>query len=184
MANAADQLRATLSQAFESMRWIVEGLTDDEYFNEPVTRCWSVRRRADAGPGWGTGDWICEDAWPQPDPLPVTTIAWRLVHTCAWTDVYRDWTFGDAKLRLADIEVAGSAGDALDWLGDSQEDFAAHVASLTDTELDDVRPAHWGALLPIGDLVGSIAVEHIHHGAEIGVLRDLYRGSARIQPLP
>jgi hypothetical protein len=38
--------------------------------------------------------------------------------------------------------------------------------------------------LPSRRLVLGIAVEHIHHGAEIGLLRDLRRGHARVQPPP
>ena len=70
--------------------------------------CWSVRRREDAGKAWGTGDWVCEDAWPPPDPLPLTTIAWWLAHLAAWTDVYRSWTFEDQRLDLRDVDVLGA----------------------------------------------------------------------------
>ena len=42
--------------------------------------------------------------------LPVTTIAWRVIHLAAWTDIYRDWTFGDTRPRLGDFEVPGDAG--------------------------------------------------------------------------
>ncbi|WP_018534897.1 MULTISPECIES: hypothetical protein [unclassified Streptomyces] len=48
------------------------GLTDEEYFWQPVPDCWTVH----AGPGRPdqgrlTIDWAC----PAPDPAPVTTIA-------------------------------------------------------------------------------------------------------------
>ena len=89
-------LRTQLQRAFHAALGDVEGLDDGEYFWEPVTGCWSVRRRGEAERGWGTGEWVCEDVWPPPAPLPVTTIAWRLVHLCAWTDVYRSYAFEDA----------------------------------------------------------------------------------------
>ena len=48
------------------------GLTRDEYLWEPVSGCWTVREIADGV----RADW----ADPDPDPPPVTTIAWRLWH--------------------------------------------------------------------------------------------------------
>jgi hypothetical protein len=176
----ADALRGALGVAFASSRWQVENLTDDEYFWEPVSECWAVRKREDAATqGWGTGEWVCEDPWPHPDPPPVTNIGWRLVHLCAWTDVYRDWTFGDAKLALPDMEVPSSAGAAVQWLHDAQRRFSLAVRGLDDADLTQLRPAHFGGELPVQWLVGAIAREHTHHGAEIGVLRDLRRGVAR-----
>lgn len=168
-----------MRHAFDSSCRLTEGLTDDEYFWEPVPSCWSVRPRDRAGPGWGVGYWVCEDPWPHPDPPPVTTIAWRLVHLCAWTDVYRDWTFGVARLRLPSLEVPGSAQAARQWLERAQDAFAAEVSKLVDADLEEPRPWHAGGMLPIGQLVEGIAVEHVHHGAEIGLLRDLHRGHAR-----
>ncbi|MBO0776643.1 MAG: DinB family protein, partial [Actinobacteria bacterium] len=58
------------------------GLTDAEYFWEPVAGCWSIRPRGEgsAPAQAGTGDFTFEFAFPEPDPPPVTTIAWRLAH--------------------------------------------------------------------------------------------------------
>jgi len=78
-----------LRYAFERTRVTLEGLTNDEYFWEPVQPCWSIRRVADVDRGWGVGDWRCEDAFPAPDPLPIATVGWRIVHLAAWTDIYR-----------------------------------------------------------------------------------------------
>ena len=178
-AGAADLLRTQLQRAFHAAFVDVDGLDDGECFWEPVVSCWSVRRRGEAEPGWGTGEWVCEDVWPPPEPLPVTTIAWRLVHLCAWTDVYRSYAFEDGSLGLPGFDVPGTAAGALDWFARSQRAFTAAVASLRDEDLDELRPAHWGGLLPIEFLVSTIAVEHVHHGAEITLLRDLRRGVAR-----
>jgi hypothetical protein len=181
---AADALRALLARAFHSVRWIVEDLTDDEYFWEPTPGCWSIRRREEAADGWGTGDWVCEDGWPPPNPVPLTTIGWRVAHLAAWTDVYRDWTFGGATLGLLQLEAPGSAAAGVAWLRSAQDAFAAEVEPLTDARLRDRRAEHTGEERSVGTLVREIAFEHIHHGAEVGVLRDLHRGHARIQPLP
>jgi hypothetical protein len=184
MAVAKDLLRSVVRKAFDNVRWLLEDVDDHDCFWEPTSPCWSVRRRSVAGPGWGTGDWVCEDAWPPPDPLPVTSIAWRMAHLAAWTDIYRNWTFEDQTLGLARLEVPGSRDGLAAWVRSAQDRFSECVDALADPDLAELRPAHYGPHLPIFRLVSGIAVEHIHHGAEIGLLRDLRRGHARVQPPP
>ena len=129
--------------------------------------------------GWGLGEWQCEDAWPAPEPLPVTTIAWRVVHLAAWTDIYRSFAFEDGTASLLRMDVPGTASAALGWLERAQEQFLDAVGGLPPGWTDDRRPAHWGGEAPLPVLVEIIDVEHTHHGAEISLLRDLRRGHAR-----
>src|SRR5687768_2426960 len=58
------------------------GLTDDEYFWEPAPGAWSIRREGESPWGLtaGGGPYRADFAVPEPDPPPVTTIAWRLAH--------------------------------------------------------------------------------------------------------
>src|SRR5262249_18364770 len=49
----ADVLRWQLHTAWVVIQRTLSGLTDDEYFWEPVPGCWSVRRRAEARVGLG-----------------------------------------------------------------------------------------------------------------------------------
>jgi hypothetical protein len=184
LPSAADLLRAQLHHAWTNARWVLEGLDEGEYHWEPTPLSWSVRRRGAAVHGWGTGEFACEDAWPPPEPLPVPTIAWRVIHLAAWTDIYRDWTFGNARLGLNDLVVPGDASSGLAWLYRAQDGFTAAVDALEDTSVFELRPAHWGQSLPIARLVTTMLTEHVHHIAEIGVLRDLRRGHAQSQPLP
>lgn len=72
----------------------LETLTDEEYLWEPVPGCWSIRP---AGPG-GRGEF--EQAWPDPEPAPVTTIAWRLSHL-AEVSLLRDLYRATGGARLA-----------------------------------------------------------------------------------
>ena len=173
-----------LSRAFATVRWVLEGIDDSDCYWEPATPSWSVRTRKDAGPGWGTGDWVCEDEWPQPDPLPITTIAWRLAHLSAWTDVYHDWTFTEDRPTLAGFEVPEGRDGLVAWLCAAQDRFAETVADLDEPQLTALRPVHWGPDFPVHQLISVITTEHVHHGAEIALLGDLRRGRARIQPPP
>ena len=62
----ADQLEFHWSN---QLRPRLDGLTDDEYFWEPVPDCWTVH--SDGG---------VDFVYPEPTPTPFTTIAWRLAH--------------------------------------------------------------------------------------------------------
>ncbi len=80
--------------------------------------------------------------------------------------------------------MPGTRDGLAEWLNGAQDRFLAAVDELTEAELVELRPAHWGQHVPVHALVSTIAREHIHHGAEIGLLRDLRRGHARLQPPP
>jgi hypothetical protein len=184
MALAVEMLSSLLGKAFDDLRWILEDVDEADCFWEPGEPCWSVRPRAAAGRAWGTGEWVCEDAWPAPDPLPLTTIAWRLAHLAAWTDVYRSHAFGEERVDLLGFDVPGSRDGLVGWLTSAQDHLRAQVDALDDPDLAQLRPAYFGPPRPLHRLISSMVVEHAHHGAEIGLLRDLRRGHARLQPPP
>jgi len=60
----------------------LEGLTDEEYLWEPAPGSWSIRPRHEATSSHaaGAGELVMDYAWPEPEPAPLTTIAWRIAH--------------------------------------------------------------------------------------------------------
>ncbi len=183
-------VKVQLRHAWLDARRTLVGLDEDEYFWEPTSPCWSVRRRADGVHGWGRGDVVCEDVWPPPDRLPATTIAWRVVHLAAWTDVYASFAFGDATADINDADVPLGFEDGLAWMTRAQDAFSAAVDTLSAEGLFELRPAPWGARVSVVRLVSTMLTEHVHHIAEIGALRDLRRGHganrppAAVHPMP
>jgi hypothetical protein len=163
----------------EMFRPRLEGLTDEEYFWEPVPGCWSVRPRAAAttSEAAGGGDLVLDYEWPEPTPAPVTTIAWRLGHVIRSCLALR--TASHFKGPPADHETwvfAATADEALAQLDAAYDAWSAGVESLGEEGL--ARPVGeaegpW-AESPYADLVLHINRELIHHGAEICLLRDLY----------
>lgn len=156
------------------------GLTDEEYFWEPVPGCWNIRRRGrGAAPiAAGTGQFTADFAVPEPSPPPVTTIAWRLAHLIVGVFGARNAAhFGGPPVEYATFRYAGTAAEALDQLDGAYAGWLAGVRGLGATGL--TRPcgpaeAPYDAL-PLTALVVHINREAIHHGAEIALLRDLYR---------
>jgi hypothetical protein len=155
------------------------GLTDEEYLWEPVADCWSLRSRISPS-RWrtaGAGDLVMEYAIPEPEPAPVTTIAWRIAHVVVGCLAARTASHFDGP--PADYETwtyAETAGQALAQLDDQYAAWSAGVAGLDADGL--ARPCGEAegpfAAHPLAALVLHINREMIHHGAEICLLRDLY----------
>jgi hypothetical protein len=174
----------------EQLRPRLDGLTDGEYFWEPVPGCWSVRLRgtSTAPVQAGSGDFTIDFAFPEPDPPPVTTIAWRLGHIIVGIFGARTAShFGGPPVDYDSFDYAGTAELALRQLDGA---YAAWVAGVRGLGIDGLARPCGPAEGPYADdpmaaLVLHINREAIHHGAEIALLRDLYRasGDARlIQP--
>jgi hypothetical protein len=177
----------------------LEGLTDEEYFWEPVEGCWSLRR--DAG-----GRWRLDGAWPEasppPSPPPVTTVAWRLVHVGATCLANRASAFfGDGSVpadadmfdpRHVPADLPGGADEAVAFLERAYRHWHDGVAGLDDEGLRRPLGPRGGPYAedPMAELIAHINREVIHHGAEIALLRDLYRATgatgrdSRLVPRP
>jgi hypothetical protein len=158
----------------------LDGLTDDEYRWEPAAACWSLRPRGEATSAMaaGGGDLVIDFAFPAPVPAPVTTIAWRMAHLIVGVFGARNAAhFGGPAADYATWQYAGDAAGALAQLDDAYGRWVEGVASLGADGLErPIGPAEgpW-AEAPYADLVLHINREALHHGAEILLLRDLYR---------
>ncbi|MBC3191971.1 DinB family protein [Pseudonocardia sp. C8] len=168
----------------QALRPRLDGLTDDEYFAEPVPGAWSVRRRGESvtPPGAGSGDWVCDFAFPEPVPPPVTTIAWRLAHVIVGVFGMRVQAhLGGPPVDYTSHAYAGTAAEALAQLDEQYARWTAGIAALgTEGLARPCGPAEGPyADEPLATLVLHVHREVIHHGAEIALLRDLYRAGLR-----
>ncbi|MBB6629239.1 DinB family protein [Nocardioides sp. KIGAM211] len=162
-----------------ALRPRLEGLTDDEYLWEPADGAWSIRPRGTStSPApIGVGAFERDDAPDDPDPAPVTTIAWRLAHITVEVLAMRSAShFGREATDYESWAYAGTAAEALAQLDREVDTWRAGVLALGEDGL--ARPCG-PAEGPFGDLPMAALVLHIHrevihHGAEICLLRDLY----------
>ena len=156
------------------------GLTDEEYRWEPVRGAWNVRPRGTgAAPiQAGRGDFTIDFALPEPDPAPVTTIAWRIGHVVVGVLGARvAGHFGGPPVDYDSHDYPGDAATALAQLDATHAAWTAGVRGLDEEGLR--RPCGsaegpW-ADSPMATLVLHVNREVLHHGAEIALLRDLYR---------
>jgi DinB superfamily len=190
MANAQADIMGLSDYVYQRTRSRLAGLTDNEYFWEPVAGCATIRQtdsgayRADSvkrpvavlRPDTGAGD------------PPFTTIAWRLWHLIETYGGKRNPQWLGVERSPAGFErddpAPTTAAEAIAVL----ERAHAFWQDL----LRDLPAASWWE--PLGSVAGPYAEddkaslvlhqldEHIHHGAELGVLRDLYLHSSGTAP--
>jgi hypothetical protein len=156
----------------------LDGLTDEEYFWQPVPGCWTLspRDESSAPMPLGTGEFTMDYAKPPHDREPVTTIAWRLAHLI---DVFGPPTAPHFDGPAADhgAGYCGTAEGALRQLDEGHDAWIRDVRRLGAAglarPLGTMSPPPY-ADAPIAKLILNIHREVIHHGAKISLLRDLY----------
>jgi hypothetical protein len=159
----------------------LEGLTDAEFFWEPVPNCWSIRRREDltASACFGKGEWVYEYDPRQEQPGPLTTLAWRIGHLASGTLLRADYTIGTHTLTWDEYEFPHTAAQGIAALQAARDAWHAVLTTADDAKLDTIGGSSfpWGLdpTLPLLDICWWVNQESLHHGSEIALLRDLYR---------
>ena len=176
MTTGADVLRDAFAASCKSLDRILDGVSDEEFFWEPVAGCWTVHRRSESRgvSADGSGEWVIDWDPAQPKPAPFTTMAWRAVHTAGTNYLYWEHAFGSAS-PMFDLELPGNAADATRFLSDSQRQVTQTLASLSESDLDTMVRHTSGGQRPVHRILAGLINEQVHHGAEISLLRDLYR---------
>ncbi len=147
----------------------MEGLTDDEYFWEPVADCWNIRAAGD-------GTFTYDDVEPEPDPPPVTTIGWRLGHIAGPVLGFRAGAHFGTGSTPQTFELPGTHDGMLALVDQMYADWMAGVRALDDDGVAaPCGPAEGPfSYYPFAALILHINREVIHHAAEVACLRDLY----------
>jgi hypothetical protein len=121
----------------------LDGLTDDEYFWAPVTGAWSVRPNDE-------GNWQMDWAWPEPSPVPVTTIAWRMMHIAATGLANRSSAFfGEDPMPDVDMNdpkrypkaPPSTAADGVAYLDRTYATWMAGISALDEHDMAKGRSA-------------------------------------------
>ncbi len=162
----------------------VEPMTDMEYLWEPVSNCWSIRRKTD-GPAAsalelvGAGDWGRDRHPDNPTPLPFPTIAWRLGHINEMLVLRTDHMVGSHSLTRATYQFHGDAAGAIAAYARAVHAWREVLITATEADLDatgrSTYPYGSDPEDPLIETIWWMNQELLHHGAEIALLRDLYR---------
>jgi len=159
--------------AYGRLRDRLDGIDDDEFAWEPVPGSWTVREQPD---GTFAADGNDESGSHAYAP-PLTTLAWRVWHIADLLETDRTATWLGLEVDAERARVPGTVSDALDRLDGAAALWHERLSSLDDEAL----------ATPVGEFAGPygdasrnsfalhILDELIHHGAEVALLRDLYR---------
>ena len=173
------------------------GLTDEELVWEPAPHCWSVRQRSDGsvradwapyiGDGEITGSGFqrkTSTGGNATQPAPFTNIAWRISHlTGGYGSAQHAYVLLGREVEQVTWPPRHLAAAALEDLELAHRRWRSVLEQLTNDMLEE--PAT-GATDPRRTKVGRVMYmidEFTHHGAELGVLRDLYAHTRRPDPL-
>ncbi|MFT0846867.1 ankyrin repeat domain-containing protein [Actinomycetaceae bacterium L2_0104] len=158
----------------------LQGLTDDEYLWEPVAGAWSLRR--------GDDDVVrIEAVVPEPPVPPVTTIAWRMAHVgrdvfgkraralFGGSDAPPDANMYDDRHWPEQLPLTAAGG--LDLLKQGYDLWREGISGLDDESLLHPLGERGGPFAndSMAALAAHLNREFMAHGAEICLLRDLYR---------
>lgn len=187
MTSGSDSMVDWHGLALEQLTWHweaqarprLDGLTDAEYLWEPTEGSWSVRPRADArtAQAAGGGELVIDFEYPEPSPVPLTTIAWRLGHLVVGVFGARVAShFDGPPCDYFTWDYAATADGALAQLDAAYERWVDGVRMLDGAALARAVGEAEGpyAERPMAELVLHINREAIHHLAEVALLRDLW----------
>jgi hypothetical protein len=171
MSRAALLLKA-LDDTHARVQDRLEGMDEEEFFWKPVPEAWTVFQDE-------TGRWGYDYAIPDPEPAPVTTIAWQMIHLGTCKVMYHEYAFGAARLTFPEIDIPHTAADARSFLDDGRLLLRNDLEGLTEAGLDEPVKTNWGELWPAWRIFWVMADHDAFHGGMIGTLRDLYRWRKR-----
>jgi hypothetical protein len=176
-------------------------LTDDEFFWEPLTTTWSIRRRDQCSTPnpFGAGEWVADFAIPEPAPVPMTTIAWLYWHMASVPGRLCDIDFlggtrtmasGWTSPYLSPHPIFTSTADAVTTLRGGWQRLREAIERADDDQLEAATAGYTyapeppkgglcvagppGPAHPAAHFIAGALSEVSHHGTQIGALRDLY----------
>ncbi|HEY4376423.1 MAG TPA: DinB family protein [Acidimicrobiales bacterium] len=180
MGEAGSSLIEAFDHVWHRFGVRLDGLTDEEYFWEPVAGCWSLR----VGPG---GRWALDGGGgggPAPEPVPFTTIAWRIGHVAGGTlGGFADRLFGDGSLVPRVVEYPTTVTTLDGFLAENYARWRHGMATLDAAGWAEPLGSSWGLYADSNrvDLALHVFDEVVHHTAEVGVLRDLFEHRATLK---
>ena len=173
MAGVGESLCTAFDGVWARFTGRLEGLDDAEYLWEPVDGCWSIRQGDD-------GRWRMDGVGgggPAPDPPPVTTIAWRIGHLSGIAlGGFANRLFGDGSLTVEDISFPGRAAEVPDFCDRNYRAWRDGLGEIDEERWWQPPGSKWHPYAEANtvDLALHVFDEIVHHGAEVGLLRDLY----------
>jgi hypothetical protein len=166
---AVEFLLGQLDETWARVQGYLAGLTADEFVWSPGGPVWHL------APSERDGRWTIPYTWIPPEPVPFTTIAWRMAHIATSKVLVLDHAFGARQARLSDLDVPTEVDGMMTYMRQCHVPLREQVERLTDDDLDSVRLTEWGEPRSTERILGSAILHDLEHAAQIGTVRELYR---------
>ncbi len=129
---------------------------------------------------------VTDAEWTALPPGADRTIRDIVQHVGMFKFIYANHAFGDAKLDYGqspatpDPSRLASPSASIEWLREGQTQLRNDVAALADdSELDRLRKAHWGGMVPTLILIDTMHQHDVYHAGEINRTRGMLQGKDR-----
>jgi DinB superfamily len=162
-----DVLAFTMEEAYTRLRDRLQGLQEEEFFWKPVPEAWTIYEER-------AGHWTYDYAIPDPEPAPVTTIAWQVTHLATTRFMYHEWAYGAARLTFPELAIPRNVPATIEFLHEGFAALRADLEAETEEGLDRGRKTNWGDMWPAWRIFTTMADHDALHTGMIGGLRDLY----------
>lgn len=168
--SGGELLRWQLDVTGQLLDYHLARLAPEDFLWEPAATCWTLRRDA-------SGAWVPDWEVPEPEPIPVPTIAWLSWHLGWWWSVACDHLRGRTPRGREEVVWPGPER-AVAWLRDIAADWSAALDGLSDADFERPAAFPWpaDAGYTVAHLVAWAGAELMKNVAEIGQLR-LLKGS-------
>jgi hypothetical protein len=113
-------------------------------------------------------DWISEQFLDS-----ISTIEFKVVHLAQNKHKYNEYAFREGSRNWTYLECP-EWPNCVDYLRKTQKSLVASLRNLTDEQLDDMVPTHWGELWPIKRIIPTMIYHDAYHFGQINTVRNLY----------
>jgi uncharacterized damage-inducible protein DinB len=121
---------------------------------------------------------VSDEDWDWVPPRGARSIAAIAAHIAGAMFMWENHAFGDRTLTWEDPRWSQprSKAEMVGWMREGYSLFRARVSALTDDELLEQRPTHWGGTGETRRVIASIIEHNAYHGGEINHIRALHHG--------
>lgn len=104
---------------------------------------------------------------------PVSTIEFKVVHLAQNKQRYNEYAFREGSRNWIDLECP-EWPNCIDYLEKTQRRLVGSLQNLTDNQLDDRVPTHWGDLWPIKRIISTLIFHDAYHFGQIKTIKNLF----------
>jgi hypothetical protein len=112
-----------------------------------------------------------------------------LKHATSWSHVYQSYAFDAQPRHMRSIDWPRGLRDTVDasqayldevlaWFEQSYQRWLESVRGLSDEVFDEQRPVHWGATMPLFDIILINTNHWAYHTGEMNAILAILRGEA------